>query len=211
MSIRDLIKTAPSKDVLRLLLLRHGELDAAPGTLIGDSDLTFSPRGKEQMESARRALAGVGLHAFYTSDLRRGLDTARILLDGRSVPSVRTDIKALREQSFGAWQGRTLDALRAAEPAAVDAFLANPADAHPPGGESLATVRQRVMSWWRPLAPKHKGGTILVASSLAPIRSFLCEALELPLSRASRFVPGPGSFTVLDVGPSFWIVHSVGA
>jgi broad specificity phosphatase PhoE len=211
LSIRDLIKTAPSKDVVRLLLLRHGELDAAPGTVIGDTDLGFSPRGKEQMEIMRRLLVGVGLQAFYTSELRRGKETARLVLEGRSVSSVNTETKALREQSFGAWQGRTWDWLRASDPAAVESFLANPADARPPGGESLAEVRQRVLTWWKSLHSKHRGATVMVATSLSPIRSFLCEALDLPLSRASRFVPSPGSLTVLDVSASVWIVHSIGA
>lgn len=210
MSIRDILRTAPPKDVVRLALLRHGELEAPPGTVIGDVDLPLSARGKEQMEHAKRALTGVGLSAVYTSDLRRGKESCRLLLEGRSAPPVYSDVRALREQSFGAWQGRTWDALRAVDHAAVDAFFANPAEARPPSGESLAEVKQRVAAWWRTLCPQYRGKTVLAATSLGPIRSILSEALELPLTRVVRLVPGPGSFTLLDIGPSFWIVHAIG-
>lgn len=217
MSIRELVKTAPSKDIVRLLLLRQGEGEAAPGALIGAADLALSARGREQIERAKRLLTPMpSLQAIYLADLKRAVDSCGLLFDGRggSSPALPTappvQVSALREQSFGAWQGKTWEALRASEGAAVEAFFADPAEGRPPGGESLSEVRRRVSAWWKTVSQKHRGGLVLIVTASAPIRSFLCEALELPLARASRFVPGAGTFTVIDVGPSFSLVHGVG-
>jgi broad specificity phosphatase PhoE len=209
-SIPELLKTPPPKDVTRVLLLRHGEAEAPLGTIIGNSSRPLSTRGKEQMERAKRIFSGIAFQAVYTSDMRRAVEACKIVLEGRS-SALPIELPSLQEQNFGAWQGSTWDQVRSKEPQAIETFFADPVDGKPPGGESMFEVRKRVISWWKPLAPKHKNQTILIVTSIAPIRSFLCEALDLSLARASRLSPGPGQLTILDAGPSFWVAHAMGA
>jgi broad specificity phosphatase PhoE len=209
-SILELLKTPPPKDVTRVLLLRHGEAEASLGTIIGNLGLSLSARGKEQMDRAKRLFSGVAFQAVYTSDMKRAVESCKIVLEGRS-SVFPIQLSALQEQSFGAWQGSTWDQVRSKEPHAIETFFADPVDGRPPGGESMFEVRKRVISWWKPIAPKHKNQTILIVTSIAPIRSFLCEALDLSLARASRLSPGPGQLTILDAGPSFWVAHAMGA
>jgi alpha-ribazole phosphatase len=211
MSIRELLKSPPPKDVIRLVLLRQGEADAAPGLIVGDADLALSQRGREQIETARRRLGQAPLTAVYAADLKRAAGSARLLVEGRAPAPAVVEVAALREQHLGDWQGKTWDALRAASHQAVEAFFADQAERRAPGGESLSEVKRRVLAWWKTRAAQHRGGQVLAATALAPIRAFLSEALELPLSRAPRLTPGPGTLTVLDAGPSFWVVHAVGA
>jgi broad specificity phosphatase PhoE len=209
-SILELLKTPPPKDVTRILLLRHGEAEAPSGTVIGNAAIPLSSRGKEQMDRAKRLFSGVAFQAVYTSSIKRAVDSCKIVLEGRS-SVMPVELSDLREQNFGAWQGSTWEQLRAKEPSAVEAFFADPVDGKPPQGESMSEVRRRVIAWWKTAAPKHKNQTILIVTSIAPIRSFLCEALDLSLARASRLSPGLGMLTILDAGPSFWVAHAMGA
>jgi broad specificity phosphatase PhoE len=209
-SIIELLKTPPPKDATRILLLRHGEADAPSGTIIGNSATPLSARGKEQMERAKRMLSGVAFQAVYTSDIKRAVESCRIVLEGRS-SVMPIELAALQEQSFGAWQGSTWEQLRAKEQSTVETFFADPVDGKPPQGESMSEVKKRVIAWWKATSPKHKNQTILIVASIAPIRSFLCEALDLPLARAPRLSPGLGMLTILDAGPSFWVAHTMGA
>ncbi len=53
----------------------------------------------------------------------------------------------LKELSFGAWEGRTWDDLKRAEPAAIAARRADAWGFVPPGGESYAMLLDRLEPW----------------------------------------------------------------
>ena len=52
----------------------------------------------------------------------------------------------LRECDYGRWAGKSLNKIAAHEPAAVDAWLNDPAAA-PHGGESILDLIRRVANW----------------------------------------------------------------
>src|SRR5262249_2138595 len=159
----------------------------------------LSARGREQIDHAKRRLPHIAFSALYAPDLKRAMDSCRIFFDGRTAPPM-TSTRALREQHFGLWQGRTWEALRAEAPAQVESFFWDPGEGKPPGGESLGEVRRRVLGWWKSVMQRHRGSLILVVTSQAPIRALICEALELPLARGPRLIAGAATFTVLDAG-----------
>ena len=112
------------------------------GRMQGRRDIPLSDRGRAQ---ARAWKIPAGLEngaAWVSSPLSRAVETAEILT-GRAVARE----SALIEMSWGDWEGRTLDELRAAP---GDAYARNEArglDFRPPGGESPRDVLARLQPW----------------------------------------------------------------
>jgi len=107
----------------------------------------------------------------WQSDLGRALDSTRILGEVLRL-SVRLDPR-LRELCLGVLAGR-------AEEEAMEVFAdyfeeakKNPWYAKPPGGESLAELRQRLLDFYAELA---SDGRYLVVSHVGPIRVAVWEA-----------------------------------
>ncbi|MGW7293637.1 histidine phosphatase family protein [Streptomyces xiamenensis] len=85
---------------------------------------------------------------------------------------------ALRDCDMGRWSGLTLAEVTAREPAAVDAWLADPRAA-PHGGEALLSFISRVGGWLdtRPLADD---GRIVAVTEASVIRAAMLYALKAP-------------------------------
>ncbi|RAJ47219.1 broad specificity phosphatase PhoE [Kitasatospora sp. SolWspMP-SS2h] len=95
---------------------------------------------------------------------------------------------ALADLDAGAWRGRPLAELAAAEPRALAAWLSDP-DFAPPGGESVTALLARVGRWLDAL-PADTGRLLAVAEP-AVVRAAVVHALALP----------PAAFWRLDVAP----------
>jgi probable phosphoglycerate mutase len=80
--------------------------------------------------------------------LQRALDTAAIIRSelGRAKLAIATDAR-LREISFGAWEGLTLEEIKARDPAAWARRVADRWHVPAPGGESYEAVAARVGAW----------------------------------------------------------------
>ena len=147
----------------RLVLVRHGQSTwNATRRWQGHSDPPLSPLGREQALRAARALSGEIVDALYASDLRRALETARIVgeplgLEPRSDPR-------LRELDVGAWGGLTREEIAARWPEALGRFDRREPDARPVGGETRAELARRVHEALDELAARHAGATLLIVA-----------------------------------------------
>ncbi|MFJ4684250.1 histidine phosphatase family protein [Streptomyces sp. NPDC091377] len=96
---------------------------------------------------------------------------------------------ALRDCDMGRWRGLTLGEAMAREPAAVDAWLADPRGT-PHGGESLISFITRV-GGWLDTRPVGDGVHFVAVAEPAVIRAALVYALKAP----------PATYWNLDVRP----------
>lgn len=184
---------------VRLFLARHGEtLGNREMRYLGSSDQPLSPDGVEQADRLAAALGPLALDAVYASPLRRAADTGERIAAARGL-DLRTE-ERLREQLFGAWEGLTRAEVLAGEHG--DHLLRWEADLSlaPPGGESLATVQERMIDLVEDLRQRHSGAWIALVSHVGPIKALLCAALGAPLSTARHMFLDPGTLTVLDWG-----------
>ncbi|MPZ09042.1 MAG: histidine phosphatase family protein [Kiloniellaceae bacterium] len=123
----------------RLLLIRHGATDwNAAGRIQGRSDQPLSPAGRSAVATWGLPPNAAGAR-WICSPLVRARDTAAILHAG----PVETE-PCLIETDWGAWEGRTLMALRAELGAGMAAQEARGLDFRPPGGESPRDVQDRL-------------------------------------------------------------------
>jgi broad specificity phosphatase PhoE len=183
---------------IRLLLVRHGEV-ASNRELryVGSRDELLAEAGVRQAESLAAALASLPVSTVYSSPLRRAEETGRRIAAAREVP-LRLEPR-LREQSFGTWEGLTrAEALERDR----DLLLRWESDlgSAPPGGESLESVRERVLSLAGDLARVHPREWVVLVSHVGPIKALLCDALGAPLSTARRMFLDPGTLSVVDWG-----------
>lgn len=150
----------------RLCLLRHAPTDwNRAGRLQGRADPPLSAEGRSLVARwqlpawARRARA-------WTSPLRRAIETAEWLGRPDAVPAA-----ALIEMDWGAFEGRTLAELRAADPEGMAVLEARGLDFQPPGGESPRQVVARLSPFLRTLA--QAGGDHLLITHKGVLRAAL--------------------------------------
>jgi probable phosphoglycerate mutase len=102
------LRFAPPPGATELLLVRHGESEAAVegrtfDLVDGHGDPSLSAEGREQAVKVCARLSGEGVDAIYVSKLRRTAETAHALADALALPmTVDPD---LHEVFLGDWEG----------------------------------------------------------------------------------------------------------
>lgn len=191
--------SAMASSSVRLLLVRHGEVDANRRfEFVGRRDDELTAHGREQAVALGKTLAPLALDRILSSPLRRALDTALAVAEasGRA-PAVD---HRLVEQDYGVWEGTTRDEVLAGDEETRHRFqrwLNDPSMA-PPEGESLNAVADRVRDLARELLERRPGETVVMVSHVGPIKALICVALGLPLTAMRRFFLDPATISVVD-------------
>ncbi len=143
----------PLDSPLLIYLARHGQTEFnCENRFCGEADSPLTATGIKEAHRNGRVLARhVAKHAnlrLVSSPLKRALDTAAIIRSelGRTEVPIETDAR-LREISFGAWEGLTLDEIKNRDPADWARRVADRWHHAPPGGESYSDVAARVGAW----------------------------------------------------------------
>ena len=143
----------------RIIAIRHGETTWNVDTRIqGRLDIPLNDTGRRQAEQMARALADNPITAIYASDLTRAWETAQYL--GRALSVEVTRDEGLRERGFGEFEGKTYAEIEALLPEQSLRWRKRDPEFAPPGGESLLTLRRRVMETAQRLAARHPGELI---------------------------------------------------
>jgi probable phosphoglycerate mutase len=173
-----------------ILLIRHGETASnAERRLQGHTDIALNDTGLRQAAALGAALAGTRLDAIVSSDLRRAHQTALAIAAGRALP-VQTDA-ALRERSYGGFEGMLHGDIAARYPAEYAAWQARQVDAAMPHGERPAeTFRQfyqRAVAAIGDWGTRYPGQTIAVVAHGGVLECAYRAAMGLPLEGARDF------------------------
>ena len=137
--------------------------------LQGLTDTTLSATGEADARSWRLPMPAAGW-LRVSSPLQRARRTAELLQPSAAV----TVDSALREMSFGAWEGHTIAELRRE---VGEAFLAEERkglDFQPPGGESPRSAMTRIGGWAARIT--ETGRPVVAVSHKAAIRALLALA-----------------------------------
>ncbi|MGC1419968.1 MAG: histidine phosphatase family protein [Acidimicrobiales bacterium] len=126
----------------QLVLVRHGESTWNELKLVqGQSDASLlTEEGRAQARAVAVTLRQQRFDAILASDLWRAIETAEILGDAMNLP-VETAI-ALRERSFGLFEGRPLAHLTPLLSGIEHGQVVNDL-AHPERGETLRALQER--------------------------------------------------------------------
>lgn len=165
-----------------LILVRHGVTAwNKVRRFQGQIDIPLDDEGRDQAARAGRRLAREPVSAVYSSDLGRARQTAEAIASALALP-LRTDT-GLRERHYGAFEGRTHDEIRVADPEAWARWHAREPDyVLPGGGESLQTFNGRVRTTLRTLARRHRGERVVAVTHGGVLDCAYRLASGLPLS-----------------------------
>ena len=163
-----------------IILQRHGESLANEKRIyLGHLDWGLSSLGIRQAQITAEFLKNEQIDAIYSSDLARAYQTAlaHAQLRGMEV-KVR---EGLREVFLGKWEGVLIDELSTRW---YDEFVLgwqkNFGLCTPPGGESIAAVRERMYDTVVEIARENLGGTVLIAGHAAAIRALWGRIANIP-------------------------------
>lgn len=182
--------------------IRHGETDwNAARRLQGSQDIPLNAHGESQARRNGRALASAfaerGLDptsfAWVASPMRRARRTMELVRGEMGLdPAGYLPVPALRELSFGRYEGLTYEDIEARHPDDFASLRADKWRYLPPGGESYVMLRERVAPWYAGLA----GPTVVVSHGgvYRALKSLLLGRVE----------PGLAEFLVPQDRISLW-------
>jgi len=148
----------------RLILSRHGQTSYnSERRFTGWHDPPLTSTGRAEARALGRALRDQSIDAAYCSDLRRTIETAALSLRDHDNLEPTQD-SALREASFGAWQGLTFDEAQARDPADFQALLDRSIEFRAPAARVSWRVHRRVQE----MSNGFKSGTRDKQSSSSP-------------------------------------------
>ena len=183
----------------RLFIARHGEtLANREYRFIGSRDDPLSEHGQVQAAQLAEALAVFPIAAVYSSPMQRAYSTALPVAERHSLSVQRFD--ALREGSFGIWEGMNRAEVLARSPEDAQLFYEWGLDPTlaPPGGESMVAMQQRVCSGVEQLALAHPDQSIVLVSHVGQIKALICAALGVSISTSPRIFLDPATISVVD-------------
>lgn len=162
-------------------LIRHGE-PVGGRRYRGQIDDPLSEKGWRQM---REAVADhCPWQRIVSSPLSRCSAFAEELAGRHGLP-LQLEPR-LQEIGFGEWEGKSADELTAADPQCLWRFYRDPLNNTPPGAETLAAFRDRVIAAWDDLLRDHAGQHVLVVGHAGMMRMILRHVLEMPLAHVFR-------------------------
>lgn len=97
--------------MVKLFLVRHGEtLDNANHVMQGQTQGELNEKGLEQARNVADLMAAEDIDVFVASDLKRAIDTCRIIAEPHGREVVTTPL--LRERDWGGFTGRYIPDLK---------------------------------------------------------------------------------------------------
>lgn len=178
-------------DGQRLYLLRHCETEWSHKKLYqGQSDSPLSLQGVEHAVMLSQILAPrlTDVVAIFSSTLVRARMTAAMIA-ARANRKVQVE-PLLSEVDYGEWEGLTQADIKARWTDLYRQWKREPAAVTFPGGESLLSLKNRVLEFLDKTAAV--AGSVLAVTHIGVMRIVLLESLGLPLSqfRKGRFNHG---------------------
>ncbi|GAA5335661.1 MULTISPECIES: histidine phosphatase family protein [Thermus] len=190
-----------------LWLIRHGETEwNVKKRFQGHLDVPLSPVGIGQAFRLAQRLARSRLpfDGLFSSDLRRARETAEPLAAVLGLPLKTTPL--LREIDVGELAGLGREEAEARFPDFMRKAQEDPWHTPRPGGESMADLAQRLLSFWESLPPgRHllvtHGGVIRAALKLAlDLEGHAWRRVHIPNTSITRIqLPNREVLTVSDV------------
>jgi len=184
----------------KLLLVRHGVTEFNDTRrFMGHSDIDMSDAGHKQVEKLRDRLANEKIDAVYSSDLRRALETAEIVLAGRELDIV--GCPELRECNYGSCEGLTFQEINSHYPDVAQKCINFTLKLEFPEGESFEEFIERSSSFLEKLDKHEPSETILIASHNGPLRVLVLRLLGVDMEHWWQIRIDTASLSIVDTYP----------
>jgi probable phosphoglycerate mutase len=192
--------------MIRLVLVRHGHtaLNTPEGQgqyFRGMTDLPLAEEGVAQAKVTARRMSQQRVDAFYTSPLQRAARTAQILAEPHNMAV--TAVPGLSSMSYGDWAGLLSTEVARRWPDLYEEWRRDPFSIRVPGGDSVASFRERVVGAVHEILDRHSDGEcVVLVSHEAVCRTLVCALSGLPNHCYWRIRQGLCNLTKFDYDPA---------
>jgi broad specificity phosphatase PhoE len=192
-----------------ILLVRHGQTEWNRNERFrGRYDVELNAHGLEQAQKTAERIAKSWKPAVvYSSPLKRALRTAAAIAQQFTLDVIPSS--GLIDIDYGAWQGLIPAEASSQWPEQYDTWLNHPEKAKIPGGEPLAAVRERAMSFLAEIAETHNGQTIALVSHTVVNRVILLSILGAGIAGFWWLGQDPCAINVIKFEQPNFMVQSV--
>jgi len=190
----------------RLYLVRHGQTAFnKDGKMAGVTDLDLNDHGRLQARRMADYLADAPIDTALVSPLSRARETARIVLEGRSLSDALRIEPGLIEMNFGEWEGLSFADIYKRNPELMNVWINDPEKFAFPGGEEFTGFYKRVVDCYETIIePEMLGGkNVLAVTHGGVVLCISIYLLGLPLTQFFKLRVDNGRVTAFDVHPSY--------
>lgn len=200
-------------------MIRHGETEGSgQGRYYGSTDVALSERGREQVRATAAFLREImgekngasrcpALSPVYCSSLRRSKGSAQVLAETLGVGTA--PLHGLREMDFGVWEGMTFGEIGEKYPEELGAWQAGLVTCRPPGGESVAEVKERAEKALQEILAGHRGEAVMIVAHGGVNRMLLCGFLGVPLENIFRIGQDFGAVSIVELWDEYPVVKAL--
>lgn len=148
-----------------IYITRHGQTEwNLINKIQGHLDSPLTEKGRADAKKLGLRLKNKNIDLAYSSDLKRAIDTAEIILGSREkvIP-----LKALREIGVGKWEGMLYEDIEKTYPEKFKAYKTDPDAYEPtPGGETFKDFEKRVRDFVEDLKVEDHESILIVTHGL---------------------------------------------
>ncbi len=179
----------------RLILIRHGETDYnLRNRYCGFSNPSLNKSGIWQSKKLADRLANIKVEGIYSSDLKRTVETAKIIFKNNSIEQ----LPEFREMNFGIFEGLQYDEIIKKYSRLYKNWINNPIKVKIPQGEILRDLDKRVKKRLSFILSQHKNRKIALVTHGGPIRVILCGALKFSPNSFWKIKQDIAALNVID-------------
>ncbi|MBI4332616.1 MAG: histidine phosphatase family protein [Chloroflexi bacterium] len=183
--------------IFRIILVRHGQTDwNKEERFRGRFDIELNETGLKQAELAGQALLRLDVAAIFASPLKRALKTGEIIAARTGKPLSVTD--GLIDIDFGEYQGLNSAEAKTKDETLWRKWLDSPQLVSFPGGESLASVEERVRLTIGKAREQQPGKTVVMVSHSVVCKVMVCHVIGLDLSHFWQIDQATGALSVFE-------------
>ncbi|WP_439554893.1 histidine phosphatase family protein [Dyadobacter sp.] len=184
----------------RFLLIRHATTDSVGKRLSGRTPQVFlNEAGRAEAERLAQQLAGVTLHAIYTSPLERTTETAGFVARPHNLQPIKQE--DFLEINFGEWTNATFAELDALPQ--FRHFNTFRSGTRIPGGETMLEAQARMVGGIEKLCRQHPGETVAIVSHSDMIKATIAYYTGVHLDLFQRIEVSPASVSIIEVGADY--------
>ena len=185
-----------------IYFVRHGETVLTPtrkfsGT--GSLDPELMQEGLDQAELVAEEAAKLGADVLIASPLKRTTQTAEAIARTTGLEIIFDE--SWYELSFGDWDGKSIEEVKAEDPDAYQAWLNSTAYA-PGGGESYDEASIRIEEALEKLVAQYPGKKIIVVTHNGVIKTAIKLAMGAPAEAVFHVDATPCSISSISIWPS---------
>lgn len=178
----------------KILLVRHGTTEYNEADrLQGRIDNPLNGKGRDEAERLARRLQNEPIDAFFSSPLKRAMETAAII--NRSHGRPLTVVPEFSEIDLGDWEGQSYSRVRERFPEIHQRWISDPAFPAP-GGESFNSVCARAETGMEKVLGNGQQ-TILITGHASLNRAILGNLMRIDPAQARLFRTGNAALSRL--------------